>query len=205
MGRAFRSAGLFVGAMALSAGPLLAQEEEHSAAWDTLFAVDPGLMVWTVATFLALLFLLSRMAWKPLLGALDARETRIRDNIQEAQRLKDESEALLEEHRAQLAQARKEAQQIIADSRDAGERVRKDIEEKARAESQAILDRAKSEIERSKASALDEIRRESVDVALGAAAKLIGKNLDSDADRDLVADYLSKLGPASGAESGAEA
>ena len=179
---------------------LLAQEEEHSAAWDTLFAVDPGLMFWTVATFLALLFALSRFAWKPLLGALDARENRIRDNIQDAQRLKDESEALLEEHRAQLAQARKEAQQIIADSRDAGERVRRDIEEKARAEGQAILDRAKNEIERSKVAALESIRRESVDIALGAAAKLIGQNLDSDGDRALVQDYLTKLTPESGAE-----
>ena len=157
-------------------------------------------MFWTVATFLALLFALSRFAWKPLLGALDARENRIRDNIQDAQRLKDESEALLEEHRAQLAQARKEAQQIIADSRDAGERVRRDIEEKARAEGQAILDRAKNEIERSKVAALESIRRESVDIALGAAAKLIGQNLDSDGDRALVQDYLTKLTPESGAE-----
>ena len=59
----------------------LSAQEDHGAAWDTLFAVDPGLMFWTVATFLVLLFVLSRFAWKPLLGALDARETRIWENI----------------------------------------------------------------------------------------------------------------------------
>ena len=178
---------------------LVAQEEEHGVGWDTLFSVDPGLMVWTVLTVLVLLFALSRWAWKPLLGALDAREQRIRENIQEAQRLREESELLHEEHRAQLAQARKEAQQIIAESRGAAERVGKDIEEKARQESQVILDRVRNEIERSKVAALESIRRESVEIALAAASKLIGKNLDSESDRALVADYLSKV------ESGAEA
>ena len=201
MTRRIGTTGAVVAAAWLLPVALVAQEDDHGGGgWDTLFAVDPGLMVWTVATFLVLLFVLTRYAWKPLLGALDARENRIRENIQEAQRLRDESEALSAEHRAQLAEARREAQQIIADSRDAAEKVRKDIEEKARQESQAILERATNEIERGKAAALEQIRRESVEVALGAAAKLIGQNLDSEADRALVTDYLSKLSRGSGAE-----
>lgn len=191
-----------IGALWMAALPMaaVAQEEDHSVAWDTLFSVEPGLMVWTVATFLVLLWVLGRYAWKPLLGALDAREQRIRDNIEEAQRLKEESEALSAEHRAQLAEARREAQKIIAESRDAAERVRKDIEEKARAESQAILERARAEIERGKVAALEQIRRESVEIALEAAGKLIGQNLDGETDRALVEQYLAGLQEQSGVE-----
>ncbi len=191
-----------LGALWVAVSPVAAraQEEDHSVAWDTLFSVEPGLMVWTVLTFLVLLWVLGRFAWKPLLGALDAREQRIRDNIEEAQRLKEESEALSAEHRAQLAEARREAQRIIAESRDAADRVRRDIEEKARTESQAILDRARAEIERGKVAALEQIRRESVEIALGAAGKLIGQSLDGETDRALVERYLTGLEGRSGAE-----
>ncbi len=167
--------------------------------WDSLFSVDWGLSFWTVITFSSLLFVLTRYAWKPLLGALDAREQRIRSMIEDAKRLKAEGETLAEENRMQLAEARREAQKIVADSRDAAERVRKEIEEKARAEGQSLLERARREIDQEKASAIDELRKESVEIALAAASKLIDKRLDDTSDRALVTDYLEALTSEGGA------
>ena len=179
-----------VGGLLLAVAPTPAAAAEG---WEALFAVDWGLSFWTVATFCSLLFVLTKFAWKPLLGALDAREQKIQAMIDDAKRLKSESETLAEEHRLQLAEARREAQKIVADSRDAAERVRKEIEEKARAEGQSLLERARREIEQEKDSAIDSLRRESVEIALAAASKLIDKNLDSTADRALVTDYLDAL------------
>lgn len=179
---------------------VLAQEEHAAGAGNDLFSVDFGLMVWTLIVFGLLLFVLGRYAWKPLLGALDAREQGIRASIDEANRLRDESRELAEEHRAQLAEARREAQSIVAESRDAAERLRRDIEEKARVEGQAIVERARKAIDQEKTAAIEELRRESVELALGAAAKLIGRNLDAEADRTLVSGYLQSLGNRSESE-----
>ena len=190
----------------IAAGPapvarsvLAAVQDDHGGGgWETLFSVDTGLMIWTVATFLVLLFVLGRYAWKPLLGALDAREQGIQASIDEAHRLRDESRELAAQNRAQLAEARREAQAIVAESRDAAERVKREIEDKARVESQAILERARNEIEQQKVAAIEELRRESVELAMGAASKLIGRNLDADADRALVSSYLTALGDGAG-------
>lgn len=192
------SAALAAALAFLSPGSLQAAE----GGWDTLFAVDPGLMIWTIGTFLVLLFVLRTFAWKPLLAALDAREQGIRDSLNEAKRLREEAEQSASEHRKQLAEARREAQQIIADGRDAGQKLRADIEEKARTEGAALIERAKREIDQEKASALEELRKESVELALSAASQLLGQKLDGEVDRSLVVDYLNKLGSAS---SGAEA
>jgi F-type H+-transporting ATPase subunit b len=165
-----------------------------------LFSVNPGLIVWTVLVFGALLFVLGRYAWGPLLGALNQREQGIRSAIEEANRLKEESELLVSEHRAQLAEARREAQLIVAESREAAQNVRREIEEKAREEGRAILERAKREIEQEKVAAIESLRRESVELALSAASRLIDKNLDSDADRELVLGYVDAVAAKRGAE-----
>ncbi len=164
-----------------------------AAGWETLFSVDPGLMAWTFIIFFALLAFLWRFAWNPLLAALDAREKGIRDSIQEAHRLREEADQAASEHRKQLAEARREAQQIIADGREAGQKVRADIEEKARTEGAAMVERAKREIDLEKTAALEELRKESVELALSAAARLMGRRMDGDTDRALVVDYLARI------------
>jgi len=190
LGRAFIAGGALTGLAALSPRGLSAAE----GGWDTLFAVDVGLMIWTILTFVSLLAALRVLAWKPLLGMLDAREQSIRDAIRESERLQAEAEQLASEHRMQLAEARREAQAIVAEGRDAAQKVRADIEEKARVEGAAMVERALREIDREKTAALESLRKESVELALSAASRLIDRNLDAAADRSLVVDYLAKLG-----------
>ena len=158
-----------------------------------MFDVNLGLTVWTSFVFLALLGILWRYAWGPVLAAVEARESGIQNTLDQAASEREEAAKLLAEHRQQMADARRQAQQLIAESREAGEKVRQDIEEKARVEGQALIERARESIEREKDAALDELRRESVDLALAAAAKLMQETLDAAKDRELVMGYIDDL------------
>jgi F-type H+-transporting ATPase subunit b len=165
-----------------------------------LFSVNLGTTIWTTIVFFVLLGILWKFAWGPILGAVEARESGIQSALDKAAENQAAAAALLEEHKLQMADARREAQQIIADAKEAAQLVRHDIEEKARVEGQAMVDRAKAEIEREKDAALDTLRREAVEIALAAASKLLRENLDSDKDRDLVMGYVNQLGRNPGAE-----
>jgi F-type H+-transporting ATPase subunit b len=182
-------------ALALTPSMLAAAEDGPG-----LVDVNLGLSLWTVVIFLALLFMLRRFAWGPILGMVEAREDRIQTALDESAAARDEARKLLEEHKAQLADARRQAGEIVAEGKAAGDRVRKDIEEKARDEAQQILESARREIARERDRAIAELRKESVDLALAAASKLMEEKMDAPRDRELVMEYLSDLGPRGGAE-----
>ena len=191
---------LLLGAfLATGAGRVLGQEAEGGGG---PFAVNPGLSVWTTVVFLALLAILWKFAWGPILRSVEEREDTIQSALDQAAENQARAEELAEEQRQLLAEARRQSQEIIAEGREAGERVRKELEEKAREQSQAMIERARREIEREKDAALDELRRESVELALAAASKLLKKRVDAEQDRDLVLGYLDDLGEG---EAGAEA
>jgi F-type H+-transporting ATPase subunit b len=196
-----------VAVLALVAVPLpVLAEEEAEGGGAALFDVNLGLSLWTVVVFGLLLVVLGKFAWGPILDAAQTREQRIQSALDEAALRHAEAVVLLEEHRAQLAQGRLQAQDIVNEGKAAGELVRKEIEKKARAEGQALLERAKREIEREKDVALDEIRKGSVDLALAATARLIHEKLDPEKDRRLVVGYLDELSQKSkGPDGGARA
>ncbi len=177
---------------------LLAAEEGQPG----LFNINLGLSIWTVVVFVTLLLVLRRYAWGPLLEAVEARERSIQEALDAARARQEEAERLLAEQREQLDEARRKAQAIIQEGRDAAERVRKELEAKARQESDALLERALQEIRTEKEAAIDALRRESVDLALAAASRLLQAKLDPEADRRLVLSYMDEL---SGGEKGAEA
>ena len=164
-----------------------------------LYDINTGLSVWTLIVFAGLVFLLGKFAWGPILEAVEGREKGIQSALDEAAQRNAEAAGLLEEHKAQLADARRQASELIAEGRTAGEGVRKEIEEKARSEGQAIIERARVEIERERDAALEALRRESVDLAIAAASRLMQENLDQPKDRALVERYLSGLGDGGGA------
>ena len=170
--------------------PSAAAEE---GGWSRLFSVEWGLSVWTLLTFGTLLALLARYAWKPLMAALDARERSIQSDIDEAGRQRTEAEALLAEHREQMAEGRRRAQALIAESREAAEELRRQLEEKAREESRTIIANARREIERERDAAIVQLRREAVEVAMAAASRLLEERIDGERDRRLVMDYIDEL------------
>src|SRR3954470_4470972 len=100
---------------------------------------DPGLFIWTILTFLVLLALLAKFAWRPLLEALESRQNDIRKSLDDAQRARQELERLNQESAQIINQARVEADQIIVNSRADAERLREDLKVKARAEADAVV------------------------------------------------------------------
>jgi F-type H+-transporting ATPase subunit b len=158
-----------------------------------LYDINTGLSVWTLIVFAILVVVLGKFAWGPILNMVEEREKGIQAKLDEAAALNADAAKLLEQHREQLADARRQASELIAEGRTAAERVRKDIEEKARAEGQAIIERARAEIERERDAAIDMLRKESVDLALAAASKLMQENLDQAKDRALVERFLGEF------------
>lgn len=183
--------------LAISPAALWAQGGEGGGG---LFDINAGLSVWTLIVFAGLVFILGRYAWGPILAALEAREGTIQSALDEAAERNEKAAALLEEHRQQLADARRQASEVLADAKAAGDRVRKEMEEKARAEAQGIVDRARAEIERERDAALDALRKESVEIALAAASHLVGEKMDASKDRALVEGYLENMTGEMGAE-----
>lgn len=158
-----------------------------------LYDINTGLSFWTLIVFAMLVAILGRYAWGPILHAVEAREKGIQAALDAAAARNAEASRILAEHKEQLADARRQASELIAEGKAAGEEVRKDIEEKARSEAQAIVDRARVEIERERDAALEALRKESVELALAVASRLMRENFDQEKDRALVERYLSEM------------
>src|SRR4030066_53643 len=112
----------------------------------------------------------------------------------EAQKTKKEAENLLGDYKRQLAEARSEAQKIINEGKSLGENMRKEIVQKAQEESNQIVKRAQEEIELQKQKAILELQEKIADLSIMAATKIINKSLNTEDNRRLVEEYVSKVG-----------
>lgn len=152
-----------------------------------------GLIFWTTLTFVLLLVLLRRFAWKPILGALETREKQIREDLDQAKRGREESEKLLEENRAVLNQARRERAEAVEAGRRDAETLKADILEEARRQRESLLQQTQSQIQAELRAARADLRKEAADLAIAAAARILAKNLDDSSQRKIVEDYLADL------------
>jgi F-type H+-transporting ATPase subunit b len=171
----------------------------ETGAEPSIFGINTGVSFWTLVIFLLLSVVLAKFAFPPILGYAAAREQRIQEALDEARRQREETEKLLEQQRQELLTARQEAQGLIAEGKQAAERVREDLLARARVEQEELVTRARQDIERERQKAIESLRREAVDLALAAAGKLVGRRVDSAEDRRLVTDYLKSVDSASGA------
>jgi F-type H+-transporting ATPase subunit b len=178
--------GLAVALTALPA-PLLAAQESG------IFSISVGLIVWTWVLFLLTLFILARKAFPAIQGALEDRQDRIQGAIDSAREDRDEARRLLDEHQRQLDEARREAKDILRQGRVAGDRLREEILARARSEHEELLDRARKELARDRDELVESLRKEAIDVSLAAAERLIRQELDSEANRKLVREYVQEL------------
>jgi F-type H+-transporting ATPase subunit b len=157
-------------------------------------SVEPGLMIWTVVVFVALLLILRKYAWPAILGAVEARERALEEQLAGAERNRAEAARLLAEHQKLLAEGRTAAHGLLAEARTAAEKERALAMEKTRQEQEELLERARRDIISERERAVAELRREAVDLSLAAASKLIGERLNSESDRKIVQEYLAGLG-----------
>jgi F-type H+-transporting ATPase subunit b len=181
--------------MSVSLLGVLQEAEGATRAPMSPFEVNFGLFFWTWITFGLLFFLLWKFVLPQLLQATEAREAKIKQQLEEAARLNAEAKALVAEQQKLLAASRDQAAKIMADAKAAAEKEHQLAAEKTRAEAEEMLARARREIGAEKDRASAELRREAVDLALAAAGKLIGQRLESAQDKKIVADYLATLEP----------
>jgi len=158
-----------------------------------LVQLDPGLFIWTILTFLVLLTLLAKFAWRPLLAALDSRQNAIKKSLDDAQQARLELERLNQTSAQMLTKARAEADEIIVRSRADAERLREDMKQKARAEADAVVKNAERQIQLETARALQQIRTEAVELSVMIASKLIQRNLTKEDNERLIEDALRQV------------
>jgi F-type H+-transporting ATPase subunit b len=155
--------------------------------------INPGLIIWTIITFVVLLFVLKKLAWKPLLDALTAREEKIRESLEQAEHARREAQQLIEENQKQMQQAHSEFQRLMREARDEAEKLRARRKQEAEAEARRIVEQGKMEIEREKEAALNMLRSEVADLAIRAAERILDEELDEKKHRKLIDAFLSGL------------
>ena len=158
-----------------------------------MLEINPGLMFWTGMTFILLVLVLAKVAWKPLIQALQDRETTIAKALEKAEEARKESERLLEENRKALAAANQETSRILKEGRDLAEQMKNEIVAKAHAHAKTEMERAKEEIQREKESALTEMRTEIAEMAIAAAEKLIDETLDAPKQKKMIDKVLGQF------------
>ena len=158
-----------------------------------LVKLDPGLFIWTVLTFLLLLTVLAKFAWKPLLSMLDDRQRSIEDSLLSAEKARQELEGINKKSEAIISKAKTEAQSIVTDAKSAAEKLKEDIVAKANQEADGQLEKAKNQIGVEKNKALLEIRKEVVDLSINVAEKIIKKNISIDDNAAIIDESIEKL------------
>ncbi|MEI6847881.1 MAG: F0F1 ATP synthase subunit B [Chlorobiaceae bacterium] len=159
----------------------------------SLLSPNPGLIFWTALTFLLVLLILKKVAWGPIISALEEREKGIQSSIDRAHQAKDESEAILRKHKDMISKADIESDRIIREAKDFADKLRADMSEKAQAEAQKMIRTAKDEIEQEKRRALNELKTEVADLAVRGAEKIIRTSLNFDLQKQIVDSMIQDL------------
>jgi len=155
---------------------------------------DWGLQIWTLVTFVILLVLLAKFAFKPIAQALDTRGQKIKQSIDDAEKSRAEAKKLMEDYQKQIAEARTEAGKVIEEARQLGERVRKEVVEKANAEASAVAQRAQEEIVRQKEKGIQELKDTVAALSVQIASKVIEKEVNEATHRQLIDTLIKDLG-----------
>ena len=159
-----------------------------------LVAINPGLIIWTIVTFIALLVMLRLFAWKPLLAMLDERERTIRESLEQARASREEAEKLMAQHKEMIGKARHEMAAIIEKAQRDAEQRRADILARAHREAEEKARQFTEDLERQKRAAIREVREQAADLVVSAASRLIESELNDERHLRLVRGYLDDLG-----------
>ncbi len=159
----------------------------------SLLDVNPGLIIWTIVTFLILVFILKKVAWKPILSALDQREKDIKDSLEKAEKAKEDAQRILDENQATLAKAEEESKKIIEQSRSYAENLKEQMLKESKEQSKKLIEDAAEEIDRRKDSAFEELKDQVAKIAVNAAEKIMKQNLDAEKNKHIVDNYLKDV------------
>lgn len=163
---------------------------EHKA---ELLHWDVGAALWSIAVFVILLLILRVAAWKPILNALNNREKFITDSLAEAKHEREEAQKLLAQYSAKIDKAKLDASAIVEEGRRDAEETRRRILADAQHEAEAVMARAKKDIELARDDALKRLHDQSILLATAVAGKLIRRELTTQDHQGLLDESLAEL------------
>jgi F-type H+-transporting ATPase subunit b len=174
----------------IAAVPLAAEKSEGGS-----FLVSPGLglMIWTLVLFLITMWVLSKVAFPKIQEALDKRANAISESIEAAERQRKESDELLAEYRSRLAEAREQADDIMARARKSAETAEAEAAAAGREKREELVEAAKRDIEAETRRSLDQIRQEVADLTVLATERVTRKSLNPEDQKRLVEEALSEV------------
>lgn len=155
--------------------------------------VNPGVILWTVVTFVFLLIILKKIAWKPILNSLKERELFIKDSLEKAETAKKDAEKLIIDNKQAMLIAEEEAKKIIDQSREFAEKLKSQILDESKSQAKKMIEDAAGEIERKNAEAFTKLKEQVADIAIQSAEKILRENLDKDKQIKLVKKYMDDL------------
>lgn len=159
-----------------------------------LLTPGTGLILWQLIVFLLLFFLLSKLAWKPIITSLKERERSIQDALDTAERARLEMTRLKSDNENLLKQAREEREKILRDARDVSARIKEEAEQNAKKSADRIIDDARTAINNEKQAALKEVKDVVANLSLDVASKILRKNLSNvQAQKDLTQQYIKDI------------
>ena len=160
---------------------------------DKWLTVDIGLLLWTIVTFLVLLFILRWKAWGPLMDALDVRAQQIEESLNQAEKIIEDQAQSAKDNEQILDKAREEASQIIAEAKDAGENLKNKLSEEGQEKYEALLENAKSQIDAEKQKALSDIKNMVIDIAISASEKIVKRNLNDNDNKKMIEETVEQF------------
>jgi len=165
------------------------------------FGVDLPKLAFQIVNFLLLLYLLNRFLFKRVFALLDERQAKISKGLEDAEAAARDRELASAEREAAVAEARKEANEMIARANKIAEDTRNEILADAKAEAEKVSARAREDIVAEKDKAMAEIRGQVAELALAAAGKLVRREMDGPTQKRLVEEFLAEVKPAKPAKS----
>lgn len=159
-----------------------------------LLTPDFGLIFWQAITFLVVLFVLGKFAWKPIMGSLKERESSIEEALLSAEKAKKEMLFLQAENEKLLDEARKERDKILKEALAAANQIKEDAKAETQKISSKMIEDARAVINTEKQAALNEVKNQVATLSLEIAEKLLRKNLSSDKEqKELVGKFVKEV------------
>ena len=158
-----------------------------------LITPESGLVIWSLVTFLILLFILRKFAWKPILGAVSDREEGIKDALASAEKAKLEMQNLHADNERILQEARAEREAMLKDAREMKNKIVSDAKEEAQVQANKMVEQAQAAIESEKKAAMAELKSHVAGLSLDIAEKVVRQELSNkDKQLKLVEDMLGE-------------
>ena len=156
--------------------------------------INLPLLVVFIVNFIVLLVLLRLFLYKPVMKVLDERAQRTKEAMDLAEATKKEYEQAKGEVQKQIEKGRQEAQAVITQAIQVGERLKEESRQETAKQTQVMIDRARSELEAERDKIVGDLRREFVDISISAAEKVIKETLDKEKHRKLIEETLQESG-----------